>query len=248
MRIVPRLLLVAGCLFCAQISNASNIYVQDHFANGNLDTDFWNVTFQDGATGWNAVESGTELHVYGIDGGSGSQRPLVDIRHTFNTYYTEFDYTCDFSWVATEAKYQIFKITASGMAQVGFYDTEEDALGRTGYSIGANVFGAYLPATGSATLRITRNSADLVEIYFDGALLDSQTNNTILDSISMTVRGDAGVGFGQFHIDRIQFTATSSEPDYFFDYDGDADPVVVPEPLSVILVAAGLAAAFFKRK
>jgi len=236
-------LIGAACALCA-IAEATTITpVVDQFDDGTLSTD-WSVGYEN-ATGWTFSESGGSLTVTDIspsvvNAGSGGTMARVMLSQTF-TPLADFTASCAVAW---DSEGSVNAMQGVGImlynggggnvagvdycdAWVGFRGTRRWFFNGTAANQGKDV----LALSGTAALGISRVGSDIT-VSWNGATLATGSSSSPIERVDLTfwyyAYDNAIYGtsfFGNEAIDSVTITGTV---------------VPVPEPSSMLLVAAGL--------
>ncbi len=245
------LLLMFAILYFSTPALAYNVFFEDDFDSYGYEDleDNWDVTFYNNApyttTGWTYSVNGdtgtgipngdSKLTVSSVEG---SLNSLVYLSQYMQTVVYDFHVRYETSWVGSNTFYSFY---IGGIFSIAYEGTQTSPYGR----LRIMVFDydtdteTYIPETtyynlsaedlnGSAYFDIYKTDSEL-GIYINGNSTASftATNYSNISLIQLGFGGPSGA-IGPLSIDRI-----------FIEGD-DASPVVVPEPLSITLLAVSL--------
>lgn len=221
--------LIVVLLFCTFSNVCESAIIYDHFDDGVLDP-AWNVSF-DNVTGWTYTEADSKLTVTNItmdpaieDLVSGA----VTLSQNVNNLQ-DFSIEAAISWDAggLDTRIEVVCIFAmSGGQRIAYeayddswyyYRAEKDAA--IGYDDYYSSGKGTLPYSGEAVFNIERNEG-LIEFYWDGQLIHSGTDYSLIDEVALQFRRHSYPG--------------SSVGTLAFDY-----VIVTPEPGTLLLLGLG---------
>lgn len=235
--------LVCGvCAACAVAEATTITAIDDQFNDGTLSS-AWTVGFQN-ASGWTAAETGGALTVTDIastvnNGGSGGAFARAFLSQSF-TPLADFTASCVVAWDSENdvqamqgVGIRLFDGTDTFIVGAEYVDGWVAFRGTRLWDFGGtrNHSGRGLLAfSGTAALGIARVGSD-IDVTWDGAVLASGTSSSPIARVDLMFwyypfNGAEGVSFfGTESIDSVTISGS---------------PAVVPEPSTMLLMAAGL--------
>jgi len=227
------------CIFASGVS--AGVIFSDDFDDGVLDS-AWNVSFNN-VISWTYTEAGTTLTVTEITmdpSVTGIVPGAVTLSRNVGSL-SDFTVDCGISWDAEglDSRIEVLSIYLMSGGQQVAYIAYDDSWVQTTAEKEARIIDdpdyyhsgqGSLPYAGSAVLTITR-SQGLMKFYWDGELVHSLYNDTLIDEVAIQFRRSSYYAstFGTLSVDYIEVSEPTVPSGCLvsrYEFNGNADDSV----------------------
>ncbi|MEW6536115.1 MAG: PEP-CTERM sorting domain-containing protein [Candidatus Auribacterota bacterium] len=242
-------------VFLASAALWADTIVYDHFNDNNLDSN-WIIDYSY-ADGWTYSETGTNLSVTDVSstiynsGGGGTWGQAI-LQQNFNPV-TDFNLGFNMSWDSQGSNscmqfLRIYLMSDAGtiVGGAGYVDQSQVNSGMRYSQIGTVQFYAGsgdLPLSGSASINISRDTNNDVDILWNGASILSGENSEEITKILLTF----GFYWGDFGYTQSFFGTGQVD---LISLEGTPVPIEspIPEPTTIILIGCAIVGLVRRKK